>query len=186
MSEEVLITDPRNGREHTWNEISEEIIAGIGHDLNDRLYSLFGLVQLGELDQSIDSALSKSLMRELSRVQELVELLRLLSRPIAEEPEPIRLTDLLPTLQSLVEKHRGVDAIDLVIVKGADPLVSGLWTEVFRELMIAVIALTSKKANAKGGRISLEIREAGDQAVVIVSGGEESREVRFDLIERSR
>lgn len=170
MAEEPQGSTKAESLDHSWESVSEEIIAGIGHDLSDRLSSLYGIVQLGELEQSIEGGVGESIRSELDRVLELIELLRAIPRPRAEGIEPIRLTDLLPTIGALLGRHRGLEGTELRSEAVTDPLVAGVWTDILRQLLRTVSSV-ALRAGADGGQrtIRLDLCERGAEVIVTIS-----------------
>lgn len=151
-----------------WQWVSDQVVAGICHDLSDRLSSLLGLLQLAELEGTVDSALSDPLRAELRRVEELVHLLRLLPEGRAEVAEPVRLVEVVPTVGALLRRHRGLEDLRVLVEHDADPLIRMRWGTLVRLLLLAVAATGRAVRGAGGSEVVVRIGSAGGVARVEV------------------
>lgn len=152
-----------------WSETMDRVIAGICHDLNDRLSSLSGLLELAELDGAIAPDLGVPLRSELDRIEDLIRLLRLLPSETPSEPEPVRLAEVIPAAVALLRRHRGLEDCSVVVDIAADPLVLGDWGELTR-LTLLFLALIARSAHAAGSdRIGLRLESSGAMALVIAT-----------------
>lgn len=133
-----------------WQWVSDQVVAGICHDLSDRLSSLLGLLQLAELESTIDPAVSAPLRAELGRVEELVHLLRLLPAGRAEVAEPIRVVEAVPVVSALLRRHRGLEDLRLRTETSADPLIHVRWSMLVRLLLLVAVS-AGRAARAAGG-----------------------------------
>lgn len=140
----------RAASDDSWQWVNDQVVAGIGHDLSDRLSSLYGLIQLAELDGSIGPAVSTPLRSELGRVEELVRLLRLLPGPREERAEPIRLAEVFPTISDLLRRHRGLEGVRLRVEGGADPVVYERWTELVRRILRTISSVAREGGGGEG------------------------------------
>ncbi len=123
-----------------WNDVSDRILAGLCHDLNGRVTSLAGMVQLLQFDEEA-SSMAPFLDEEVQRLEESVRQVRMLAGEPEEEPEPIHLPEVLPSLLALFSKHRHMEGVEtqLTVRDGLIPVL-GRWTLTGRAILLALSA----------------------------------------------
>ena len=86
-----------------WLTVSDALLRGVGHALNNRAAALSAVVQV--LASEADGPLEGALRAETERLQRAVELLRLLPRRWDSEPEPVLVADLVKSAIELLVLH---------------------------------------------------------------------------------
>jgi C4-dicarboxylate-specific signal transduction histidine kinase len=159
-----------------WKWVSDQVVAGICHDLNDRLSALSGLLELAELDGAVDPELGGPLRSELVRVEELVRLLRLLPGGRVEGVEPVRVVELLEVAAALLRRHRGLEDVTVEVETGVDAVVRASWGALNRVLLL-LLAGAARCARQQGSdRVAVRVDGDADRAairVAAVPGGAE-------------
>ena len=102
MTEETL--EPSGGAvEGPWLGVSDALLRGVGHALNNRAAALSAVVQV--LASEENGPLEGALRAETERLQRAVELLRLLPRRWGSEPEPVLVDDVVRSAIELLVLH---------------------------------------------------------------------------------
>jgi hypothetical protein len=86
-----------------WLDVSDGLLRGVGHALNNRAAALSAVVQV--LASEAEGPLEGALRSETERLQRVVELLRLLPRRWESEPEPVLVDDLVKSAIELLALH---------------------------------------------------------------------------------
>jgi len=157
-----------------WREVCDAVVAGICHDLNDRLSALSGIVQLARLDGLVDETVGDTLQSELEKVEDLVRLLRTLPAGRVEEPEPVRLADVVATVAALLRRHRGLEDVRVDLVAEADPIVRTEWSSLARGVLL-VVAAAARDARARStDRVVVRLTVESATAVLAVEAAEDA------------
>ncbi len=151
----------------SWLELSDDLLAGVGHALNNRVAALSAVSQV--IASTTEGPLTDVLSAESSRLQRAVHLLRLLVRRWAAEPEPIQLTDVLADAAELLGHHP--DLRSAAIRVEADPLLPPILSE-RSSLLHAFCIILAPAAQAA--------EHAGEGAVSVRCSGN-AREVRVEI-----
>jgi hypothetical protein len=149
-----------------WSWVSDQVVAGLCHDLSDRLSSLMGLLQLAELDGAIEPSVGAPFRSELERVEELVRLFRLLPGGRTERAEPVRLVEALPVVSALLRRHRGLESMRLVVETGADPVIRARWGTLVRLLLL--LAATAARGARAAGSTEVLVRIGSTESSAVV------------------
>ena len=72
-----------------WLRVEDDLLGGIGHDLNGRVSSLDGLLQILALDGPEETPVSEYLREEVVRLAEVVRVLRSLGGELDGDPQPL-------------------------------------------------------------------------------------------------
>lgn len=94
-----------------WLEVSDDLLQGVGHALNNRVAALTAVGQV--LAATTEGPLTSALSAESLRLQRAVQLLRLLVRRWDAEPEPLTVQDVLDDVAELVSHHPRVHTAGL-------------------------------------------------------------------------
>ena len=143
-----------------WLPVSDALLAGVHHALNNRLATVGALAQLLALgDRSGTEAV---LPRELERLGATLRLIGLLHGHAGETQVPLRIPDFLPDALALAAQHRDIREVELSLETdpGALPVLA---TE--SALLRAVLALLVSAG--------LAARESGARHVAVRLGGDE-------------
>lgn len=165
--------------EGTWFRVSDDLVLGLHHTLNNRVAALSAAVQVLQSDVAADHPLRGVLAGELERLRATVELLSLLPRG-RRGPEPVQLSDALAGVASLCQCHNLLRDLPLRIEEA--PGLLPVWIEP-SALTHALLVLVSAAGRAAQGRDAGEIRlrcHGDDRAITVevsaAGGGERRRE----------
>jgi hypothetical protein len=141
----------------SWLRVSEGLIAGVHHALNNRMAALSAVGQVLEADLAASHPLANALSGELQRLENTAAMLRLLVS--SREAEPVQLEAITSDLSRLFFMHHALRdlALDIEIAEGLYPL----WVDP-AALLRALSILTA----VAGGRAG-----AGDQRVHVAATG---------------
>lgn len=118
-----------------WDAVASRLMAGLNHDLNGRIASIYGLVQLAQLEEG--SPPCEYVEAEAQRLEEIVELLGLLSGSPAHEPEPMAVGEHLPKLLQLHARDRKLAKVHTHLEsKGEVPPILVSWCVFTRAFLI--------------------------------------------------
>jgi hypothetical protein len=90
--------------EGAWLVVSDALLRGVGHAMNNRAAALSAVVQV-LASSGPQGPLEGALRSETERLQRVVELLRLLPRRWESDPEPVLVGDLVPSALELLALH---------------------------------------------------------------------------------
>lgn len=106
----------------SWLRISEGLIAGVHHALNNRMAALSAVGQVLEADLPASHPLANALSGEIQRLENTAGMLRLLIS--SRDPEPVQLEAITSDLSRLFFMHHALRdlALDIEIAEGLYPL----------------------------------------------------------------
>ncbi len=135
-----------------WRRVSDRILQGLCHDLAGRASSLGGLVQLIQLGDREPDSVAPFLDAEVTRLEEIIRLLRLLPGDPDAGGEPLAPSELIPTLVLLQRHHRGLESVEIVLDedRSAPPILVN-WTA-FARAFLLVLSEAARRAEASGSR----------------------------------
>jgi hypothetical protein len=146
-----------------WPRVADHLLRGIGHDLNNRVQTLLSLVQLLQLDEEV-TPLIPFLEKEVSQLEEVVTLLRLIPGDPNEEEELISLPEFLPPLVALHNIQKGLEPVRRsYAVEAADLMpVRAPWTHLGRCALL-FMAAAGEEALRRDRTLELHVyADAGD------------------------
>lgn len=108
------MTPGSEGDSRAWLRLSEGLVAGIHHALNNRMAALGGAVQVLQGDIELEHPLVGLLSNEIRRLESTTGLLRLLG-PGDGGFEPVQLTDIMVQAERLFEVHHALRDLKLEI-----------------------------------------------------------------------
>jgi signal transduction histidine kinase len=160
-----------DGEETPWIRLSEGLIAGIHHALNNRMAALGGAVQVLQGDIELEHPLISVLSSEIRRLDATASLLRYLS-PGDGSFEPVQLSEVLGQSAKLFEIHHALRDLRLNIESPEGLL--PVWTApegLLRTLMLMLAAVAGgiPRTGSWGGTTesrAIELRVHGDPARV--------------------
>lgn len=95
---------PERSADAVWLEVSDGLLRGVGHALNNRLAALAALTQLADGAGGMEMAAFRgALESETVRLERVIHLLRLL--PSGRTPYPVRIEEVLPQVLELHRVH---------------------------------------------------------------------------------
>lgn len=147
----------------SWVGLSEGLISGVHHALNNRMAALRAVGQVVEADLPPDHPLAGALATELQRLEETVGLLSLLGED-DRGPEPVQVADVVADAVRLFEMHHSLR--DLPLYTEIDP---GLLPVLTRPpaLLRGLLLLLALGARAKPR--DLRLTAEGDERVVRIT-----------------
>ncbi|MBX6365964.1 MAG: HAMP domain-containing histidine kinase, partial [Gemmatimonadetes bacterium] len=90
--------------EAVWREVTDELVAGVAHDLSDRISALAGIAHILALDHA-GEPLVEMLGSEVARLEEVLQLLRAYPRGEGGARTALALADVVPPLARLYERR---------------------------------------------------------------------------------
>ncbi|HEX7049130.1 MAG TPA: hypothetical protein VF188_02875 [Longimicrobiales bacterium] len=161
-----------SGAAAAWQALGEEILAGFCHEMNGRLTTLRGTLELACMDGQVEAGVGDELAAELERLERTVRLVRHLGAERDTEPEPIRPIELLPLAVTLLRHHRELGGIEVEVAEVGDtPAVLAPWSRLLR-LLTLLLAGAAEAAQRDGrGGVRVEVRGDGDDVVVEAGRG---------------
>lgn len=153
--------------DEAWLTVSDGLLAGVHHALNNRMAALTAVAQVLESDLPRDHPLASALSGEAERLERTVSLLRALPRGRGA-PEPVQLGDVLRTVVQLFGMHHAVRDVSCEVVE--EPGILPLWIEP-ATLTHALLVLTTVAGwHARGLRDGkVVVRCAGGADLVTVT-----------------
>ena len=163
-----------------WRHVSDAVLRGLNHALSNRVASLSAIATVITLDEQPDPEITGALAAEVSQLEGVLRLLRLLPGGRGGPPEPVLLGDALADAVALHAHHAGLagapctvvgDASSLLpVVAPLPPLVHGL------VLLLGALALHARGSDdaldgggATGGARAV-LRVGGDERAVTLTG----------------
>lgn len=149
--------------EEAWLPVSDALLAGVHHALNNRLATLSALAQLLALGGA--PAPETALPREMERLGETLRLLGLLPRHPGERSVPLRVPDFLPDALALVAQHRDLREVEFSLE--ADPEALPVLAEesaLIRAVLALLVAVGVAAHEGGAGRVA--VRLGGDETFV--------------------
>lgn len=148
-----------------WPFVADRLLAGIVHDLNGRVTSLGGMIQLLALGDEAGGVVP-FLEEEVARLEASVKLVSLLAGEPDPEPEPLDVAELLPPLLELHRRHRGMEAVDLRLELAASPQVVAAWS-LFGRVLLMALAAAGSQALTRGHRLAIRADRHEDGGLLL-------------------
>lgn len=146
-----------------WLTVHDEILRGITHALSNRIATVGAASYMYEQGDVPVAQVMDSLRIETERLEQLLQLMRLLPQRSDAEAEPVSANDAVTAAVNLHAHH--TDLRDFVCDVRIDPDVYPLWIEPQALGHALLMVLTSAKRNAAAGsRIALRV--SGDVNIV--------------------
>ncbi|MEX2584020.1 MAG: hypothetical protein WD766_12135 [Gemmatimonadota bacterium] len=145
-----------------WSRLSEGLIAGVQHTLNNRMAALGAVSQVLEADLPAEHALAGAMTRELHRLESTVSLLALLTGD--EAPEPVQLPSVVEEATQLFEMHHSLRDLRLDVHLPADLYPLWIPPSALRRALMVLLALAGMEARRGAGVV--ELRATGDAKTV--------------------
>lgn len=153
--------DERPGAEG-WLRLSEGLVAGVHHALNNRMAALRAVGQVLETDLPANHPLAGALTTELVRLEQTAGVLALLT---ADEPDevPFQISDVIRDAARLFELHHSLRDLRLEtsFADGLLPVLGQPWRVLRAILLLIAVA-------ARDGARGIRLRADGDERVVRV------------------
>lgn len=153
------MSQPGPGAEAAWRAVSDELIAGIHHALNNRVGALAAVAQVLQGEMPPGHPLRAALAHEVERLQDTVKSLTLLPAR-GGAAEPIQLGELFPALLALFELHHGMRDTECVVDGAPDVLPLYAEPPLLAHVLLTLMVAAGRAARAGGGRV--RVRYGGD------------------------
>lgn len=158
-----------------WLDVLNDIHGGICHDINSRVASLEGLIQMLELDPDTAGETLSYLGPEAEKLAVTASLLGLLSGRVDEPPEAFEAAELARTATTLMARTRGLDALEVVIqAVGAPAAARACTPRVLRVLLIVLVSAARAARGAGVQRLSVEVEGTEDAVALRVGWADEA------------
>ena len=162
--DDTTVETPEIG-ETSWLRLSDGLIGGIHHTINNRMAALGAAGQVLEADLPPGHPLSGLLTGEVQRLETTVTLLRLLTEGDSEH-QPIEISETLKDVQQLFAIHHSMRDIRLEIT--CEPGLVPLWAQtslLLRTVMLCLVAATDRSHGRRG---SVNLVVSGDSSFVCI------------------
>src|SRR5690606_12592677 len=113
--------------EALWRRVSESLLGGLHHALNNRVAALSAISQVLGSGMPDATPLISSLGSEVDRLEQTVSLISLLRRARSRSPEPVQMPELTASLSALLAQHN--DLKEVRFITDPDPGVLPVWAE---------------------------------------------------------
>jgi hypothetical protein len=135
-----------------WLTVSTSLMTGIVHDLNGRVTSLAGLVQLLSIDDT--GGIAPFLEEEVRRLDGSVRLMGLLAGETGGERELVALDRLLGPLVDLHRRRPGLEGVEIDLEFGDVPPILAD-ARLLAQTVLLVFAAAGQGALARGRRVDV-------------------------------
>jgi hypothetical protein len=172
-----------------WRTVSESLLGGIHHALNNRVAALSAISQVLGAGMPDAGPIVASLRGEVNRLEQTVALISLLRRARSRNPEPVQLPELVASLTPLLPHHG--DMKETEFVADPDPGVLPVLVERDQLTRVMLVLMTSVGLSAEcagGARVHVSYRGDADEVVTRIEcepaprrpGGPSATEQGFD------
>lgn len=153
-----------------WLRLSDAVVAGIHHTLNNRVAALRAVAQVLEMEVPPGHPLQRSLGVEMERLQETVRVLSLVPRHRTAPAEPVQVADLLRDAHCLYREHHDLRDVPFA-VEGAEDVLP-VWGEpsALTHALLVLLGVVGRRAAGQAGA-GIRARCTGDRSFVRVEVG---------------
>ncbi|HUG40448.1 MAG TPA: hypothetical protein VMM12_08180 [Longimicrobiales bacterium] len=149
-----------------WSEVSDQILLGLAHDINNRLLALMGVRELAE--DGVDGALLRLFDEELARLGAATRLIRRLAEPTGSA-DVAEAKPLLTTIQALHARNAALRRVRTEwAVEGGLPAVR-LDAIAAERGILRVLASSGHAAAAAGTGVRVAAREEAGAVVLDIA-----------------
>jgi hypothetical protein len=151
-----------------WLGVSDELLAAANHALSNRLAALISLVRVLEYGDAAANPLLAVLQQEVDRLEQTTGLLRLLPRDAYDQPEPVLLADVLPSVLALHRLRGDAREIEFEVRESADPAPAWVSPGLLSHALLMTLDAATRVA-LRAAAASVEIASTGsDEHVGVV------------------
>lgn len=151
-----------------WRGVSESLLSGLHHALNNRVAALSAIAQVLGSDIEDASPLVASLTGEVARLEETVSLISLLRRARSHAPEPVQVPELVAGLATLLAQHNDLKEIGFLCEPDPGLLPVLVERDLLTRVMLALMTSVGLQAERSGQR-QVRVSYAGDEDEVAIS-----------------
>jgi hypothetical protein len=156
--------DAQREPERSWLLLSEGLLGGLRHTLNNRLGTISAVAQVLEADLPPGHALSGALSREVQRLEGTVALLGAIGEG-GGEPEPVQLEAILVQVGALFDLHHSLRDTPLRIDVQPGVLPLRVRPPALLRALLILLASAGRQA-PPGGTVA--IHAVGDESLVTI------------------
>ncbi|MDH5590330.1 MAG: hypothetical protein OEZ65_01390 [Gemmatimonadota bacterium] len=150
-----------------WLAAADQIVSGVSHDLNGRIGSLMGLLDLLSHGDGDDLPVMSFLEEEVHRLEGSVELLRMIRGPLTADPEPLPAEAVGERILKLHERRRGFERQETVLaMEEALPPVLVNWSRFGRTLVLLVGMVGAGVLDGDDRRLTISFTGSPDQLTI--------------------
>lgn len=133
-----------------WLEVSDGLLRGLGHSLNNRLAALAALTQLADGAGGMEmAAFRDALDSEAGRLERVIQLLRLL--PSGRAPYPVRIEEVLPQVLDLHRVHSEFPETEYEPFCADDVLPMRVEPSLLTRALLVFLTVAVRRVRAEGG-----------------------------------
>jgi hypothetical protein len=147
-----------------WTRLSDGLIGGIHHTLNNRMAALSAVAQILEADTDVDHPLTGAMANELRRLEQTVSLLSLLVG--GDRAEPLQLEAVVAGVERLFDMHHSLRELKLEVELSSDLYPLWISPSALRRALLLMVASAGRRA--RRGEKSVLLQASGDERVVEV------------------
>jgi hypothetical protein len=151
-----------------WLRVAEKILKGLNHDLTNRVTSLEAAVGHDDPAETIPESASRSLGVEVQRLHGLLRLYRMLTTEALEEPEAVRLQDLMPEVMRLHAHHADLRNVAVELHGDAETLPVIVRQSALVRCTLVLAASATGNALRAGSKHPVQVRYGGNPQQVFV------------------
>lgn len=170
-----------------WLSVHDDLLRGLTHALSNRLGTVSAAAYMVELQPAAHLNTAATLRGESDRLEELLQLMRLLPRRADAVPEPVVPTDLVNQAIAISAYHPDARDIPAAVVVEGDLQPAYVEPGAFT-MAVAVLLGVARRASGADGRVTLTISSTVDVVRLALHGtqsdgrvGEPDDLVRADL-----
>ena len=148
-------------------DLRDGLIAGLAHALSNRISTLSVVAQTLEMEDADPAQLAEMLGQEVTRLEEILRLMRLV--PADGRAEPLLVPELMSDVASLARHQRDLRGVDVDFDGDRDVL------PIYGERSTTILRVLERITDAaRAGRTRVTVKWSGDAAAVTidVSGAE--------------
>lgn len=167
MPNHALIDAPDNWYE-LWSIVSDTLLGGLQHALNNRVAAVGALSQILDADPIEGRTLIRSLVDEVHRLEGVVALLGQLRRSRMSLPEPVQLPEAIEELPPLLVHHLHIREVRFVTHIHGELVPILVERDQLTRILLTLL-LSAGLAAARSGSRRVRIDFRGDEDVVEVN-----------------
>lgn len=145
-----------------WLRVSEKVLKGLNHQLTNRVASLEAVAALVDDEDARDPQLVKSLVQEVKRLHQLMQLYRLLPAEPYVTTEAVRLQDVIPQVVALHGHHIDLRGIPVEVSPRGDAQPVLVRPSALLRCLLVLLESAAGSALRAGGEPTVTLEYGGD------------------------